>query len=160
MKELFAMVLITALTSSGLMARDVVDHSAFIGRWAVDISRLPMPPQQRPKIVTITFADADNKKWTTQVDVVNPDESKSHAEGIFELNGTGAAVQGNFEADTAAITMPTPNVLVMMLTKDGVPGSTRVYAVTADGNSMVETAAYFGQDGKPILRTNYFNRIR
>ncbi len=40
------------------------------------------------------------------------------------------------------------------------PASTRIYAVAADGQSMVETVSYFGEDGKPVMRKNYFSRIR
>jgi hypothetical protein len=47
----------------------------------------------------------------------------------------------------------------MMLGKGGVPANTRVYAVAADGRTMVEAANYFGSDGKPVMRTNYFTRM-
>jgi hypothetical protein len=134
--------------------------SPLVGSWAVDIARLPMPPEARPKSVTITFNESGDGKWTTQVEVVGPDGSKSHAEGIATLDGTPAPVKGNLEADVAAAKLPVPNVLVMMLSRAGVPASTRVYAVAVDGKSMVETAAYFEKDGSPVMRTNYFTRIR
>lgn len=76
------------------------------------------------------------------------------------LDGTPAAVTDSIEADITAVKMPASNVLIMQLGKGGVPASTRIYTVAADGKSMIETAAYFGQDGKPILRTNYFMRVR
>jgi hypothetical protein len=48
----------------------------------------------------------------------------------------------------------------MQLGKNGNPASTRIYSVSEDGNSMVETVAYFSADGQPVLRKNYFSRVR
>jgi hypothetical protein len=134
--------------------------SPLIGRWAVDTARLPIPPEARPKSVTFTFASADDGKWGTQVEIVGSDGSRSHGEGIAALDGTAAPVKGSLEADLAAVKMPAPNVLVMMLAKAGVPASTRIYVVAADGESMIETAAYFAKDGTPLMRTNYFTRLK
>jgi hypothetical protein len=50
--------------------------------------------------------------------------------------------------------------MVLELGKNGMPASTRVYTVAPDGRTMMETAAYIGSDGKPVMRTNYFNRVR
>jgi hypothetical protein len=77
------------------------------------------------------------------------------------LDGKPGAITGDrAEADAVAIKLPAPNVMVMQLAKGGIPASTRVYTVTPDGKTMVETAAYVGPDGKPLLRTNYFTRIK
>ena len=94
------------------------------------------------------------------MEVTAADGSKSSAAGVATLDGAAAPVTGNLEADLAAVRMPAPNVLVMLLSRAGAPASTRVYAVSADGNSMVETVAYFAQDGSPVMRTNYFRRIQ
>ena len=45
-------------------------------------------------------------------------------------------------------------------TKGGIPASTRIYTVAPDGKTMIETAGYIGEGGKPVMRTNYFKRIR
>jgi hypothetical protein len=50
--------------------------------------------------------------------------------------------------------------MVMQFAKGGIPASKRVYTLAADGKTMIETAAYVGPDGKPLLRTNYFSRIK
>lgn len=134
--------------------------SPLLGRWSVDISRLPMPPEARPRSVTITYSEAGLGKWRTNVDIIAADGSTSHAVAIADLDGTPAPVTGSPEADTTATTAPVPNVLVMALGRNGVPASTRVYAVAADGKSLVETAVYFSQDGMPIMRTNYFLRVQ
>jgi hypothetical protein len=81
--------------------------------------------------------------------------------GTSALDGTPGAVTGDLsEADSVAVKLPAPNVMVMQLAKGGIPASTRVYTVAADGKTMIETAAYVGPDGKPLLRTNYFSRIK
>jgi hypothetical protein len=56
--------------------------------------------------------------------------------------------------------MPAPHVLVMALGKGGIPASTRIFTVAADGNTQIETAVYFGHNGIPVMRTNYFTRVR
>ena len=73
---------------------------------------------------------------------------------------SSAPVTGSPEADIAAMKQPQPDVLVVALGKGGIPASTRIYAAAADGKTMVETAVYFGSDGLPIMRTNYFTRVR
>lgn len=134
--------------------------SPLFGQWSVDVSRLPIPPQARPKSVTITFARAEAGALSTRVEVIDPTGGRIFAEGTAMPDGKAAAVKGNLEADVAATSMPSPGVLVMQLSRGGVPASTRIYAVSEDGQSMVETVAYFDQDGKPALRANYFSRIR
>lgn len=119
-----------------------------------------MPPEARPKSVTIEFSDEGCGKWTTQVDILNADGTKLHSKGTAPLDGTPTPVSGSIEADITAVEMPTSEVLVMQLGKGGIPASTRIYTFDADGKSMIETVAYFEKDGRPVLRTNYFTRIR
>lgn len=160
MKALFVTLLtVVSLSGAPAPAKSVVP-SPLIGEWAVDVSRLPMPPDARPKSVTIAFKRTDDGKWSTRVEIVDAAGAKTRAEGVAPLDGTPTPVTGSMETDLAAVKMPTPDVLVMQLGKHGNPASTRIYAVAAGGESMVETAAYFGQDGKPILRTSYFARVR
>jgi hypothetical protein len=160
MKQHLVVMIAVASVSGAAAPAGSPNVSPLVGSWSVDIARLPIPPEARPKSVTITFNDPGDGKWATQVEVVGADGSKSHAEGIATLDGTAAPVKGNFEADVAAVKLPAPNVLVMMLSRAGVPASTRIYTVAVDGESMVETAAYFEKDGSPVMRTNYFTRMR
>jgi hypothetical protein len=161
MKALLAILLLIAvpIQDAPALARSS-NASPLIGSWAVDVSRLPIPPEARPQRVTFTFSDAGNGKWATQVDIVDAAGAKSHAEGTAALDGTPAPVKGSLEADVTAVKMPAPNVLVMQLGKGGNPASTRVYTVAADGKSMIEIAAYFGDGGVPVMRTNHFTRVR
>ena len=81
------------------------------------------------------------------------------AASVSALDGVPVAVQGNLEADTASTTMPRPDVLVMQLSRAGVPGSTRIYTLDASGDAMTETGANYGDDGKPMTRVNHFARV-
>jgi hypothetical protein len=157
------MAVMTSLLAIALMSTAPVNPapSPLLGSWSVDVSRLPMPPEARPKRVTISFSDSGDGKWTTNVDIYGGDGTRRHMAGANALDGTPGPVSGDLaEADSVAVKLPAPNVMVMQLAKGGIPASTRVYTVTADGKSMIETAAYVGPDGKPLLRTNYFSRVQ
>lgn len=160
MKTLFAVLLAGALIQGAPAFAGSSKASPLIGRWSLDLSRMPVPPEARPKSVAIAFNDAGAGKWTTRVEIVDAGGGKSHAESTVPTDGTPTPVTGSLEADTAAAKMPQPDVLIMQLGKGSQPASTRIYTVSADGKTMTEIAAYFGQDGKPILRTNYFTRAR
>lgn len=160
MKAHFAILLAAVLIHGAPAFARSSNASPLIGSWAVDVSRLPMPPEARPKSVTIAFSDAGDGKWTTQVEIVDAGGAKSHAAGTATIDGVPVPVKGSMETDISAVKMPAPNVLVMALGKGGVPASTRIYTVAADGKTMIEIASYFGHDGKPVLRTSHFTRIR
>lgn len=134
--------------------------SPLLGSWQVDVSRLPIPPAARPKRVTITYSEAGGGKWRTDVEIVDADGNVTHGVAEFPLDGTQVEGHGSPEADRIAATMPQPNVLITSLAKGTVPASTRIYAVAKDGQSMVETAVYFSDEGKSIMRTNYFSRTK
>ena len=134
--------------------------SPLLGTWAVDTTRLPMAAAARPKSVTFSFADAGEDKLKTEVDIVDAGDVRIHSVSTVGLDGTPGSITGGMEADTVALKRPAPNVLVMVLSKGKMPGSTRIYVVAPDGKSLVETATYFGDNGTPIMRTNYFTRVR
>lgn len=134
--------------------------SPLLGSWSLDTSRMRMPPEQRPKSVIFTFGHASDAKWTTRVDIVYAPGNEVHSSGTAALDGTPSAVNNSPEADTGAVKLPAPGVLVMALLKKGVLVSTRIYAVLPGDQSMVETAVYPGKDGVPVMKTNYFTRVR
>jgi hypothetical protein len=160
MKALYAILLVAGVIQTAPVLARSSTASPLLGSWAVDVSRLPIPPTARPKSVTITFSDAGGGKWTTRVDIVDASGAVSHAVSNAALDGTAASVKDSIEADTVALKLPAPNVLVMDLVKKGIPASTRVYTVAADGKTLTETAAYAGGNGLPMMRTNYFTRVR
>lgn len=135
------------------------DTSPLVGRWALDVSKLAMPPDARPRSVTMEFRDAGDGKWTTQVVIVHPSGEQMHAETSLSLDGSPGRIGGNYWADVSAVKMPASNVLVMQLADDGKPASTRIYSVGGDRATMTETKAIFGDDGTPILQTNTFTRL-
>ncbi|GLQ88781.1 hypothetical protein GCM10007898_23510 [Dyella flagellata] len=126
----------------------------------MDISRLPMPPAQRPKSVRFTFSDAGADKWTVHVDIVYAPGNEVHSVSTSALDGTAAVVQNSPEADRVALKQPSPNVLVMALEKGDTLVSTRIYSVMPDGRSLVETEVYPGAKGLPVMKTHYFTRAR
>lgn len=131
-----------------------------LGSWSLDTSRLPMAPEQRPKSVRFTFNDTGGDKLAVHVDIVYAPGAEVHSASTVTLDGTPAAIENSPEADTVAMKEPAPNVLVMALKKDGVLVSTRIYSVTPDGDSLVETVVYPGDDSSRLMRTNYFTRVR
>lgn len=134
--------------------------SPLLGSWEADVPRLPIAPDKRPKRVVITYTDVGGGKWRTNLAIVAPDGAKIDAVGIYDLNGTAAASTGYPGIDTVAITQPAPNVLVGAFYKDGMPRTTRTYVVSADGQSMSETAIYININGKPEILTYHFKRVR
>jgi hypothetical protein len=165
MKAFFAALSLAGAIQGGpASAQTAAGHapapSPLLGSWAVDVSRLPVPPGARPKSVTITFSDAGDGKWTTRVDIFGGDGSERHIVSTYSLDGTPAPVEGDQgEADIGAVKTPAPDVMVVTLGKAGNPASTRVYTVAPDGKTMIETTAATGADGRPAMRTNYFTRI-
>jgi hypothetical protein len=155
--------LVVLLTAASLAQSALADKpkpsTTLIGAWAVDTSRLNMVPSARPKSVTITFSKAGAERLRTRVEVIDPTGTRLEADGVTPLDGSPTLVKSNFEADVSATTMPRPEVLIMQLGKNGSAASTRIYALGADGDSMIETVAYFTAEGQPVLRKNYFSRI-
>lgn len=160
MKSLAVLALAIATLAPCGVAAQTAHGPGLLGAWAVDTSRLPMPPQARPKSVTITFSAVGADRLRAKVEVIDPTGALLQAEGTTPLDGSPTAVASNFEADMSATTMPRPEVLIMQLARGGSPASTRIYTVTPDGAQMTEVVAYFGPDGRPVLRTNHFSRLR
>ena len=131
-----------------------------IGTWLLDTSRLPMPPEQRPKSVKITFGKAKGGMLSVHVDIVYASGEVVHSFSTAALDGTLAAVTNSPEGDAVALKQPTPSVLVMALRKDDILVSTRVYSVVPGGHGLVETVVYPKKIGSLVMKTNYFTRIR
>lgn len=134
--------------------------ATLLGSWSVDTSLLPMAQEARPKRVTITFSQTQPDRMTTRVEVVGAANEHFHAHGTSTMDGRPAPVEGNLEANAAAGMMLAPGLLVMQLARDGMPVSTRVYSAAPDGLTMVESVAYVGADGQPLVKTNHFSRIK
>lgn len=131
--------------------------SPLVGRWALDTARVPA--EERPRSVTMSFSLAPDQRWTTHVEIVNPDGAALHAESTAALDAAPVPIGGNMGfIDSASLRQPAPGTLVMTLGKDGAPVSTRVYTVSRDRKSMTETIIWAGSS-MPKLETNTFHRI-
>ncbi|MEJ6010646.1 helix-turn-helix transcriptional regulator [Novosphingobium aquae] len=128
-----------------------------VGKWALDVDRIPAG--ERPRRVTFDFRVAPDDRWTTHVEIVAPDGSVQHAESTAMPNGKPAPISGNMDLiDTVSLRRPATDTLVMTLGKNGAPVSTRVYTVAKDGKSMTETIIW-ANNGIPKLETTHFNRV-
>ncbi|WP_411852146.1 LuxR family transcriptional regulator [Stenotrophomonas sp. LGBM10] len=161
MKRMFAVCLAAIALQAGPMpvAAATPAPSPLAGRWAIDVATLPMPAAERPRSVVLEFKAADNGRWTTRAEIIDPKGATMTADSTLPLDGTPGPITGNYGADVASLSMPAPNVLVMQLVDHGTPASTRIYTVAGDRNQMTESKAFFGKDGKPILMTIHFTRV-
>ncbi len=159
MKEIFvALLAIALLPSTPAFAGSPAD-SPLIGHWALDVDSLPMPPEARPKSANLDFRDVAGGKWATHVEIVDQNGNRMHSESTLSLDGSPGRASGTYWVDVLAAKMPAPNVLVMQFVYEGIPRSTRIYSVSADGSVLTETEAYFKEDGTPMMRTASFARV-
>lgn len=164
LKALVAASVVALASSLAVAAPDLGSHPAadapLLGSWSLDTSRMPVPPGQRPTSVRFTFGDEGNNTWKVSVDIVYAPGQEVHSVSTPVLDGSSTVITHSPEADTGTFKHPAPNVLIMALQKDGVLVSTRIYAVLPDGHTLVETAVYPGQGSTPVMKTNYFTRVR
>jgi hypothetical protein len=163
MKALIAFFLVLGFHVKSVTASSDTEYSsssALLGTWTVDVSRLSIPPEARPKQVLITFSEIQGGKWFVRVGITEAGGKQIDAVAAYALDGSSVTITGSPEADTGAAKMPTADVFILALAKGGVPASTRIYAADPDGKSMVEIAVYFGANGVPIMRTNYFSKAQ
>jgi hypothetical protein len=155
MKTMFV-ALLTALV---LQATPATAGSPLVGRWALDLATLPMPPEARPQRVTMEFAQPDAGTWRTHIEIVDPNGGRMESDATLALDGTPGSITGSYWADVGTAKMPAPNVVVLQLAYQGTPSSTRIYSVTEDGSTLTETKAAFRKDGTPFLQTTTFTRL-
>ena len=135
--------------------------SAFLGEWELDLTRMPDSYGPSPKRVVYSFADIGDGQWRTTIDITAPDGSVRHIAMRYRRDGKAVPGEGDrVDGDTAALGSPAPNVLVMTVGQNKALGSVRVYAVSADGREMTESAANVDNDGAPFVRNFHYKRIR
>jgi len=133
--------------------------SPLLGSWALDVMQSEIPPEARPRSVTITYSDVGGGKWNTKVAIIGGEGGKIDASGTYPLDGTPSPGTGYPNVDTVAVKLPAPNVMVAAFYKDGMPRSTRTYIVSPDGKTMAENIVWL-TNGKPEIATNRFNRVK
>lgn len=135
--------------------------SPFLGRWELDLTRLPSTYGPPPQRVVYDFQDIGGGKWRLTVDITGRDGSVRHMAVSYRPDGTMAPSEGETrEADSAAIMEPTPGVLVLNLARAKMLGSVRVYIVSANGEEMTESAAGLNGQGEPFVRNFHYTRLR
>jgi hypothetical protein len=150
-----------AIAQPGSPSQPAAEQSPFLGEWQLDLTRLPDTYGPPPKRVIFTFKDVGAGQWRTEVDITAPDDSVRHMAAQYRRDGKAVPGEGDTsEADSVAVNAPAPNVLVMTLSKNKVLGSVRVYAISADGKEMAESAANVDNTGAPFVRNFHFKRVR
>lgn len=132
--------------------------SPLVGAWTLDVASLPMPPQVRPQRVSLEFRDVAPDRWATKVEIIDAAGQRLDSASTVVLDGSPGKATGSYFVDVVAARMPEPNVLVMQFIFEGIPRSTRVYSVSADGAVLTETETYFLKDGTPKMRVARFKR--
>ena len=137
------------------------ERSPFLGAWELDLTRMPDTYGPPPKRVVFTFDDAGSGKWRTTVEITAPDDSVRRVAAQYRRDGRAVPSEGdNIEGDSAAVHSPAPGVLVFSMAKAKSLVGARVYAVSADGREMTESAAGIDAAGTPFVRNFHFRRIR
>lgn len=134
--------------------------SAFLGRWELDLMRMPDTYGPPPKRVTYTFKDVGGDQWRTEIDITGRDDKVRHIGIQYRRDGKAVRGEGDTaDGDTAAVGMPEPNVLVMSLATGRKLGSVRTYTLSTDGREMIESAANVTNEGEPFVRKFHFKRV-
>lgn len=150
-----------SIAQSTTSSSPAVAASPFIGRWELDLTRMPDTYGPPPKRVIYNFEDIGRGKWRTTVDITGQDDNVRHMAVSYYPDGTMAPSEGETsEADSAAVMTPAPNVLVLNLARAKTLGSVRVYIVSANGSEMVESAAAMNGKGEPFVRNFHYKRLR
>lgn len=142
-------------------ALPVTEQSPFLGEWQLDLTRLPDTYGPPPKKVIYAFKDVGSGTWQTKIDITGRNDSVRHIAIQYRRDGRAVPGEGDVaDGESAAVNSPAPNVLVMSLSKNKGLESVRVYAISADGNEMTESAADVNGEGAPFVRNFHFKRVR
>ena len=160
LKALFPILLIAGVIQGAPGLAQPSASSPLLGSWTLDVIQSEIPPEARPKSVTITYSDMGGGKWSTNVAIVGGDGTKINATGTYPLDGLPAPGTGYANVDTVAVKVPAPNVMIAAFYKGGMPRSTRTYIVSADGKTMTENIVWLNINGNPEIATNLFNRLK
>ena len=136
-------------------------RSVFLGKWELDLTRMPDTYGPPPKRVLFEFSEIEGGRWRTNVDIFDRDGGIRHMTMAYRPDGRPTAAEtANGEADSFAVLLPVPDVLVMNLGRAKTLGSVRTYTMLPGGNEMIEAAAGLNGDGEPFVRTFHFKRVR
>lgn len=138
----------------------IAARSPFLGRWELDLTRMPATYGTPPRRVVYMFEDIGGGRSRLTVDITAQDDSVRHMTTAYRPDGRAARSEGETsEADSAAFLLPAPNVLVMNLARNRMPASVRVYTIAPDGREMTESAADVDDKGDPFVCKFHFRRV-
>lgn len=157
MKTMLTALLLVAVSQTAPVFAGQSKGSPLAGHWVLEVDKLPMPVEARPKHVALDFQDAGSGRWVSRVEIVDQNNNRMYSESTLSLDGTPGQASGTYWVDVCSAKMPARNVLVMQFAYKGVPSSTRVYSVDESAKTLTETEAYF-KDGAPVMRTATFTR--
>lgn len=158
---LAATAAIAGLASQAAAQPEARAPSPFIGRWELDLTRMPSTYGPPPKQVVYSFQANGEGKWRMVVDITGQDGSVRHMATSFRPDGTMAPSEGETsEADSVAVMTPASNVLVLNIGKAKMLGSVRIYIVSSNGKEMTESAAGLNGNGEPFVRNFHYKRLR
>jgi hypothetical protein len=142
-------LLALVLCASSFTAASAEKH-LLVGTWKVDLARLQHP--NPPKSVTLTLEEAKGGAYHVTVAIEAPDGSTSKSESTCKPDGSATRVVGSEDLDVVSMTMPSRRILVVGGGIAGHPATTRVFSLSDDGKSMIETAIRHLPDGTPYTR--------
>lgn len=133
---------------------------SFAGEWELDLTRMPATYGTPPKRVVYAIRNLGGGTWQTTIDITAPDGSVRHMAVRYRRDGQAGQSSGDLsEGDSAAISLPAPDVMVMSIAKEKSLASVRVYSISANGREMTESAADVDGTGAPFVRKFHFRRV-
>jgi hypothetical protein len=142
---------------SSLMPAFAGEKHQLLGTWTVDVSKLDQADP--PVSVTMVFAEGGGGRYSLSFDIVTRDGQHIHTGGVpFMPDGSLASVPDSYELDL--VTSATPNLRTLVLggARQGVPAHTRVWTLSDDGKSMIETIVGHIDGKTPHIRTAIWTR--
>jgi len=153
-------VVVTAMGLAGASA-NAAPNPKFLGTWVLDMSKAPAPAAGAPagpKSLTLVTSDAGGGKWKSTVDLVAADGKTTHQESTYTIDGKPSPISGDPNVDTIVVTSPDANTLVLAESKAGKAVGKTTVKLAASGNQQIITNEGTGPDGKPMSRTQTWNR--
>ena len=81
MKAFVTSLLLVGAAMATPVSAQTAAPSPLLGSWALDVTRLEIPADHKPKGVTVTYKDAGGGKWDAHVEIVGLDGAKRSSTG-------------------------------------------------------------------------------
>lgn len=159
MKQKFLTTALAAIACLWLAtAYAATPNPQFLGTWVMDVSKMQPAPPVMPKSVTVTTKDVGGGKWVNEMVAEMPDGKHTRPGFPVSIDGTPTPIPGNPMMDSVKVTAPDANTMVITGSKSGKTVQTETYKLSANGKQLFLTSEGTAPDGKPVHRTETFNR--